>query len=187
LVRDTLKARAFGVVFFIEVNRMNQIDFQKKISESDKPVIVDFWASWCGPCMLTKPILEKLGKEFSETVNFMPLNADDSRDVLEKFRVYGIPTVVAFRNGKEAARIVGAQNEVGYRAMFESLAAGKEVKIPLTAFDRALRLGAGGLFFIIGISNGNWILVGVGALLAFMGIYDRCPIWRALSGLFKRS
>ncbi|GAB4539854.1 MAG: hypothetical protein Fur002_05660 [Anaerolineales bacterium] len=166
---------------------MNLAEFQKQISESDKPVIVDFWASWCGPCMMTKPTLEKLGKEFNENVRFMPLNADDSREVLEKFRVYGIPTVVAFQRGKEAARIVGAQSEAGYRAMFESLAAGKEVKVPLTAFDRTLRLGAGGLFIAIGVSNGNWLLVGVGALLAFMGVYDRCPIWRALSGKFKRS
>lgn len=165
---------------------MNKTEFQQKISESEKPVIVDFWASWCGPCMMTKPILEKLSKEYADKIQFMPVNADDSREVLEQFHVRGIPTVITLRDGKEIGRVTGAQSEVNYRAMFEALAEGKEVKIPLTQFDRMLRLGAGGLFVMVGISTGSWLITGVGAILAFMGIYDRCPIWSALTGMFKR-
>ena len=70
--------------------------------------------------------------------------------------------------------------------MFEALSTGGEVKIPLTNFDRMLRLGGGGLFVMVGISTGNWIVAGVGCILAFMGIYDRCPIWNALTGMLKR-
>ncbi|MDD2921252.1 MAG: thioredoxin [Anaerolineales bacterium] len=165
---------------------MNKIDFQQKISQSDKPVIVDFWAGWCAPCMMTKPILEKLAKEYDDRVQFMPINADDSREVLEQFRVFGIPTVITLRNGKEVGRVTGAQNEANYRAMFDALAEGREVKVPLTPFDRMLRLGAGGLFMVIGISTGSWLLGVIGAILAFMGIYDRCPLWNAITGMFKR-
>ncbi|MEK6753161.1 MAG: thioredoxin [Chloroflexota bacterium] len=165
---------------------MNKSEFQKKISESEKPVIVDFWATWCGPCMMTKPILEKLAKEYGDSVHFMPVNADDSHEVLEQFRVFGIPTVVTVRDGKEVGRVTGVQNEAGYRILFEALANGTEVKVPLTQFDRMLRLGGGGLFIMIGISTSNWIVAGIGGILAFMGIYDRCPIWNAVTGIFKR-
>jgi len=165
---------------------MNKAEFQQKLSESDKPVIVDFWAGWCAPCMASKPILEKLAKEYSEKITFMPVNADDSREVLEQFRIFGIPTVITFRNGKEVGRVTGAQAESGYRVMFESLAAGKEIKVPLTQFDRILRLGAGFAFIVLGTYTANWFVAVIGGIVAFMGIYDRCPLWSALTGLFKR-
>ncbi len=136
--------------------------------------------------MMTKPILDKLAKEYGDTVQFMPVNADDSREVLEQFRVYGFPTVITIRNGKEVGRVTGSQNEAGYRAMFEALANGTEVKVPLTQFDRMLRLGGGSLFIMMGISTSNWFVAGVGGILAFMGIYDRCPIWNVVTGIFKR-
>jgi len=116
----------------------------------------------------------------------MPVNADDSREVLEQFRVYGIPTVITIRDGKEVGRVTGAQNEAGYRALFEALSKGQEVKVPLTQFDRMLRLGAGGALVMVGISTSNWLVAGIGSILAFMGIYDRCPIWNAVTGMFKR-
>ena len=135
--------------------------------------------------MMTKPILDKLGKEFAEDVEFLPINADQSREVLEQYRIFGIPTVIAFQNGKEVARLTGAQNEAGYRAVFDALAQGKEVKIPMTQFDRMLRLGAGALFITVGVSTGSWLVAGIGGILAFLGIYDRCPIWNALTRMFQ--
>jgi thioredoxin 1 len=160
---------------------MNLSEFQQKLSSTEKPVVVDFWANWCVPCRVTKPILEKLAGEYAGKVEFLPIDADSSRDVLEHFQIIGIPTVITFRNGEIASRVTGAQNETAFRAMFESLATGQEVKIPMSAFDRTLRLGAGGLLAAVGISTGSWILVGVGGVVAFLGIYDRCPIWRALT------
>lgn len=166
---------------------MNKLEFQEKITKSEKPVIVDFWAPWCGPCMMTKPILEKLAKEYGDRVEFMPVNADEAREVIEQYRVFGIPTVITLRDGKEIGRVTGAQNESGYRSLFDATANGAEVKVPLTSFDRSLRLGAGLLFVLIGISTSNLLVAGIGGIVAFMGIYDRCPIWQALTGLFKRS
>ncbi|MFM8368129.1 MAG: thioredoxin [Chloroflexota bacterium] len=165
---------------------MNAQEFQQKLDNTEKPIVVDFWATWCGPCMMTKPILDKLGKEYAEDVEFLPVNADDSRDVLGNYHILGIPTVIAFKNGKEVARVTGAQNEAGYRAIFDSLSKGQEVKIPMTQFDRMLRLGAGGLLLMYGVSNSNWFVVGIGAIIAFLGIYDRCPIWNALTRTFQR-
>lgn len=166
---------------------MNKLEFQEKITKSEKPVIVDFWAPWCGPCMMTKPILEKLAKEYGDRVEFMPVNADEAREVIEQYRIFGIPTVITLRDGKEIGRVTGAQNEAGYRGLFDATANGAEVKVPLTSFDRSLRLGAGLLFVLIGISTSNLLVAGIGGIVAFMGIYDRCPIWQALTGLFKRS
>ncbi len=135
--------------------------------------------------MMTKPILEKLAKEYDGKVEFVPVNADESREVLEQFKVYGIPTVITLRDGREVGRVTGAQNEANYRAMFEALAEGKEVKVPITSFDRMLRLGAGAIFVVMGMSTSNWLVAGIGGIIAFMGIYDRCPIWQAITGMFK--
>jgi len=159
---------------------MNRSEFQQIISGSSKPVIVDFWAGWCVPCKVTKPILEKLAKEYTDEVEFIPISADDSREVLEQFKVIGIPTVLSLRNGKVVSRVTGTQNEGQYRVMFQALADGREVKIPPAPFDRMLRLGAGALLAIVGVLTGSWLVVGIGGILAFLGIYDRCPIWAAI-------
>lgn len=94
----------------------------------------------------------------------------------------GIPTVITIRDGKEVGYIAGARSESDYRPLFVSLAEGREVKVPLTPFDRLLRLGVGTLFIVIGVSTGNWSAAGIGGILAFMGVYDRCPVWNALIG-----
>lgn len=136
--------------------------------------------------MVTKPVLEKLAKEYADKVTFMPVNADDSREALEQYRVYGIPTVIAFRGGKEVGRVTGAQGEKGYRAMFESLATGSEVRIPLTPLDRALRVGAGTFFMLFGVAGENWLLIAVGGALILMGMHDRIPLFNLLAEKLKR-
>ena len=160
-------------------------DFLHKTTQTGKPVIVDFWAPWCGPCRMTKPTLEKLAQEYADKVDFLPVNADDSGDVLEQFRVSGIPTVLALRDGKVVGRVTGARNEAGYRAMFIALADGREVKISMTSFDRFLRLGGGALLLLTGLVTDNWLVTVLGGLLAFLGVYDRCPIWAAVTRFFR--
>lgn len=160
---------------------MNNSTFLTMISQRNRPVVVDFWAPWCIPCRMTKPILEKLAVEYADGVDFLPINADDSREVLEQFHVTGIPTVLTIQDGKVVGRVTGAQNEAGYRAMFQALADGKEVKVPLSTLDRLLRLGAGSLLIMTGIATGSWMVAALGGLVAFLGVYDCCPIWAALT------
>jgi len=164
---------------------MNMTEFQQTISQSGKPVVVDFWAPWCVPCRMTKPLLEKLALEYDEQVEFLAINADDAREVIQHYQVVGIPTVLALREGKIIARVTGAQDEAGYRSIFDGLAAGKAVKVPVSTFDRALRLAAGTLLTIVALTTNQIWLVVIGALIAFMGIYDRCPVWNAIRDKVK--
>jgi thioredoxin 1 len=164
---------------------MNSAEFSSKLSQSDQPIVVDFWAPWCAPCRMTKPVLEKLAREYQDKVEFLEVNADESAELLRQYKVMGIPTVMAFRQGEQAARIIGVRNEPDYRSLFESLAEGKEVQISMPPFQRWLRLGGGTLLALVGISTQNWFLVAIGAVVAFLGVYDRCPIWKAITGLFK--
>ncbi|MCF6277187.1 MAG: thioredoxin domain-containing protein [Anaerolineales bacterium] len=165
---------------------MKLTEFQETISSANNPTVVDFWAPWCKPCMATKPVLEKLAQEYVGQVIFMPVNADESREILEHFRVLGIPTLMTFVNGEVVSRVTGAQSETAYRSMFAGWAAGEDVKVPMAPFDRMLRLGAGALLVAVGISTHSWIATVAGGLLSFLGIYDRCPAWAALTGLLKK-
>ena len=167
-------------------NLMNHTVFKKRIASGGKPLVVDFWAPWCAPCRMTKPVLEKLALEYKGKVEFLPINADESREILDEYHISGIPTVIAFRDGKIASRITGARDEAGYRAMFDGLSQGEKIKIPLRPFDRVIRLGIGLVLIIISVATQFWLLAGVGALLAFLGIYDRCPVWAAITRMFRK-
>jgi thioredoxin 1 len=135
---------------------------------------------------MTKPVLERLASEFKDQVEFIPINADDSPDLVKQYRILGIPTVLAFQSGAEASRVTGAQSESHYRAIFEALARGEAVKASVPSFERMLRLGAGLLLVVVGISTGSWLVTGLGGLLAFLGVYDRCPVWKAITGTLRR-
>ncbi len=87
----------------IEVNKDN---FDKEVLSSDKPVVADFYADWCGPCKALRPILEELSGE-REDVKFVSVNIDDEDELADEYDVSSIPCVVVFKNGQEAARSIG--------------------------------------------------------------------------------
>ena len=83
-------------------------DFATTVLNSDKPVLVDFWAEWCGPCKMIAPSLEEISDELGEQVTIAKLNIDDHPDTPAKFGVRGIPTMILFKGGEATATKVGA-------------------------------------------------------------------------------
>ena len=164
---------------------MNKKQFLEKASASEKPIVVDFWAPWCAPCRMTKPILDNLAKEHKERVDFWAINADENQQLIQELKVFGIPTVLLIQNGKIAGRFTGAQKEEIYRKMFESLASGQTVQIPISPIDRFLRIGVGTAASLFALQSSTWWLLVLGLVIIFLGMYDRCPIWKAITGYFK--
>ena len=81
-------------------------NFQAEITKSDKPVLVDFWAVWCGPCQMMAPVLHELETEMPD-VQIGKVNVDEQMDLARQFRVVSIPTLIIFKNGQEVQRMVG--------------------------------------------------------------------------------
>lgn len=92
----------------IEVNDEN---FEKEVLKSESPVLVDFWAAWCGPCRMVAPIMEELASEYSDKIRVAKLNVDENRTVASRYRVMSIPTIIMFKNGEIEAQVVGAQSK----------------------------------------------------------------------------
>ncbi|MBW6462542.1 MAG: thioredoxin [DPANN group archaeon] len=92
----------------IKINRDN---FENEVINSDKPVIIDFWAEWCGPCRILGPTFEKLAGVYANTLKFGKLNVDENQNISGKYSVQGIPSMLVFNKGVEVGRIVGALPE----------------------------------------------------------------------------
>jgi thioredoxin 1 len=86
---------------------LNATQWGEKVLNSDIPVLVDFWAEWCGPCRMVGPIVEQLAQSLKGKVKVSKLNVDQNQDIAEKYSIQSIPSLVLFKNGNEIARIVG--------------------------------------------------------------------------------
>jgi thioredoxin 1 len=87
---------------------VGESDFKEKVLDSDVPVVVDFWASWCAPCLIIAPVLEALATEYSGKVKFAKVNTDENRNLAVKFGIMGIPTLKIFKGGAEVDSMSGA-------------------------------------------------------------------------------
>ncbi len=90
------------------IKHISDASFETDVLQSDKPVLVDFWAEWCGPCKMIAPILDEVSKDYSGRLQITKMNVDENRDVPAKFGIRGIPTLILFKNGQHAATKVGA-------------------------------------------------------------------------------
>ncbi len=82
--------------------------FNQLITTTDKPVLVDFWAEWCGPCRMVSPAIEKLAKEFKGRMLTVKVNVDDKPHVAGQYQIQSIPTIMMFKNGQPVMRLTGA-------------------------------------------------------------------------------
>src|SRR3954465_6896321 len=88
---------------------VTESSFDKEVLQSDKPVIVDFWAEWCGPCHAVAPVLDKIAEEREDEVGLVKINVDEGQELMIRDGVQSIPTIVLFKDGEPAAAVIGAQ------------------------------------------------------------------------------
>jgi len=93
------------------VQEMNTAELQEHIKSSPVPVVVDFWAVWCGPCRAQGPIIEKWGEKHGDKVSIVKLNVDQNGDYATQLGISSIPTIIAFSGGEEKGRGIGVQDE----------------------------------------------------------------------------
>ena len=90
----------------MEIIKVNSQNFEEEVIKSEKPVLIDFYADWCGPCKMVSPIIDEIAEENSE-IKVVKVNVDDSQDLAMKYQVMSIPTLVVIKNGEEVNRSVG--------------------------------------------------------------------------------
>lgn len=101
------------------VKEVNDSDFQTSVLDSDKPTLVDFWAAWCGPCRMIAPSVEAVAEQFRDKANIMKMDVDANIMTPQKYGVKGIPTLILFKGGAEADRVVGAVSRGAITKMIE--------------------------------------------------------------------
>ncbi len=102
------------------IKHVSDASFEQDVLKSDKPVLLDFWAAWCGPCKMIGPILEELSTEYGDRIQIAKMNVDENQGVPVQFNIRGIPTLILFKNGTVAAQKVGALAKSQLTAFIDS-------------------------------------------------------------------
>ena len=95
--------------------------FAEEVLQSDKPVMVDFWAEWCGPCRKVSPLLEEIANEMSDKIDIVKLNIDENPETTRAYRIMSIPTMTIFKNGQPVKSVVGARPKAELVRVIESV------------------------------------------------------------------
>jgi len=113
-----------------EVIEVDDQNFDQKVLQPELPVVVDFWAPWCGPCRAVSPIIEKLVATHGDRVQFAKLNIDDNARIAQKFGIKSVPTILFFNNGEMVDKLVGLVTMAKLEERLENLLAGKPTATP---------------------------------------------------------
>ena len=101
------------------VTEVSDSSFEHEVLKSEKPVLVDFWAPWCGPCRMLAPTVEAIAKQYSDDAAVVKLNVDDNPSTAAALHVRGVPTLILFSGGKEVERVIGATGKEAISRMIE--------------------------------------------------------------------
>ncbi len=100
---------------------LNDANFEAEVLKCDSPVMVDFWATWCGPCRMLAPVVEELAGEYAGKVKVCKLNVDEAPDTSSKYRITSIPTIIFFKGGQVAGQTVGLQSKSALQEKLNAL------------------------------------------------------------------
>ncbi len=103
------------------VKQVNQDSFQENVIEAKRPVLVDFWAPWCGPCKAVGPVVEELAAEYKDKADFAKVNVDEAPLLASSYGVMSIPTLIVFSKGKPAEQVIGYQSKDNLKKLLDSV------------------------------------------------------------------
>jgi len=106
------------------VTEVSDSSFEKDVLQSDKPVLVDFWAAWCAPCRMLEPTVDAVAEKYAANARVVKVNVDDNPSISQRYGIKGIPTLILFNGGKEEERVVGATSREAISRMIDKYVAG---------------------------------------------------------------
>ncbi len=164
---------------------MDEKQFFARIQQNPRPLVVDVWAPWCGPCRRMEPLFEEMQSRYEGKVDLLKVNADESQPLVKQLGVLGIPTTIVYRNGKEIGRRTGAMSRSDLQMLFEAALREDVVRIPaMSRTTRWIRLFIALALMGMGMTlEASGVFYALAFLMLFWALYDLIP---GVSGLRDR-